>query len=450
MTQLRTALTALALTTLGLATIGCGTNLKTVSSTVQGSAFQGKVYGGQQPLVGATMQLYAASANGYGQPYTYPTGTSLLGTNVVTTGNGGAFNITGDYTCPSYNTQVYLTATGGNPGITQGSNPNIALIAALGPCGALSANTSIVINELTTVASVWALSPFMSSISGVGTSAGNTAGLANAFATVSKLVNVGTGTVSGPSLPPGAVVPAQKMNLIADILVGCVNSAGGVATDTSTPCGALFSATAVNGIAPTDTVTAAMNLAQNPNLGVSLGTTVSPLAPFQPTPANLPGDFGLVITYSGGALSTPAAIAADAAGNLWIPNEGNNTVSKLDALGTSATDPTGFLSGNSGFTTGPLSGPAGVAIDQSGSAWVTNGGNNTVTEISPNGSSGTVFSGGSMNAPSGVAIDASGNVWVTNSGGTGITKITPGTTPAYANYNGAGIAAPSAIAINPK
>jgi hypothetical protein len=446
MTQLRSILASLVLTTLGLVMTGCGTDTQTQSTTVQGSAFQGKAYGGQQPIVGAVIKLYAAGTNGYGSAATDIL-TGPLGTYpnaYATTGAGGAFNITGDYTCPSYNTQVYLVSIGGNPGLADGTNnAGIGLMAALGPCGALSASTFVLMNELTTVASVWALSPFMSGISGVATSAGNTTGLANAFVTVNKLVNTSSGSAPGPALPAGATVPTQKLNMLADILAGCVNSAGGVATDTSTPCGALFSAATVNGTAPADTISAALNLAQNPNLGTSLSAMVLPLAPFQPTPAELPSDFGIVITYSGGALAAPSAIAADGSGDIWVPNAGNNSVSKLDALGS------GFLSGANGFTAGPLSSPVAIAIDQSGFAWVANG-NNTVTELSTDGSSGTVFSGGGMNAPSGVAIDASGNVWVTNRGGASVTEITPGTTPTYANYKGAGIAAPTSIAINPK
>lgn len=290
----------------------------------------------------------------------------------------------------------------------------------------------------------------MSGIAGIGTSSRNLTGLANAFATVNKLVDTSVGNLPGPALPPGAVLPVQEMNLIADILANCVNSPGGVATDASTPCGALFHAATVNGTAPTDTITAAMNLAQNPNTPISaLSGMVPPSSPFQPVLPSAPSDLGLLITYAGGALSTPKGIAADSAGNLWMPNAGNNTVSKLDALGVTTTDAAGFLSGSSGYTVGSLSAPAAVAIDQSGNAWIANG-NNTVTEISADGSSGTLFSGGSMNSPSGVAIDASGNVWVANSGSASVTKITPGTTPTYANYNGAGIAAPTAIAINPK
>jgi hypothetical protein len=437
---------------LGAMTVGCGSSITPIaSSPVKGNAFQGTVFGGSQPIIGATIQLYAASTNGYGQPYTaYPTGSASLLTSPVTTVSGGGFNIGGGiFTCPTYSTPVYLVATGGNPGLAAGGNANIGLMAALGPCGGLNQNTHIKINELTTVASVWALSPFMSGIAGVGTTAGNGTGLTNAFATVNKLVDISVGSLPGPALPPGATLPVQKMNTIADVLANCVNSAGGVATDTSSPCGALFSAATVNGVAPTDTITAALNLAQNPNAPSSTLTgNIPPTAPFQPVLAAAPGDLGIVINYAGGGISTPTAIAADNLGNLWVPNAGNNSVSKLDALGTSATDATGFLSGASGFTAGSLSGPTAIAIDQSGAAWVANGGNNTVSKLSADGSTGNVFQGGGLSGPSSVAIDAAGSAWVANAKGGSVTMITAA--GSLTNYSGGGIVAPGAIAIDPK
>jgi streptogramin lyase len=144
----------------------------------------------------------------------------------------------------------------------------------------------------------------------------------------------------------------------------------------------------------------------------------------------------------------PSSVAADGSGNLWVTNAGNNSVSKLDAIGASATDATGFLSGTTGFTTGPLSGPTAIAIDQSGFAWVTNGGNNTVAKISADGSASNVFQGGGLNTPSSVSIDSGGNAWITNRSGASVTLIN--TSGSLSNFTGGGIASPSAIAINPK
>ena len=57
------------------------------------------------------------------------------------------------------------------PGV---NNPSIALMTALGPCGQLSSSTSITVNEVTTVGSIWPLAPYMSSISSLGYTPGDT------------------------------------------------------------------------------------------------------------------------------------------------------------------------------------------------------------------------------------------------------------------------------------
>src|SRR5580698_389405 len=91
---------------------GCSTNnVPTTKSTpapvVRG--LQGVVYGGQQPLTNATLKLMAVASTGDGA-----TAATLA---TVTTGTNGAFTLTGLYTCPGNDPYVYLTATGGNPGL---------------------------------------------------------------------------------------------------------------------------------------------------------------------------------------------------------------------------------------------------------------------------------------------------------------------------------------------
>jgi hypothetical protein len=82
-----------------------------------------------------------------------------FGTPVVSDG-GGNFNLTGTYICPAApNDQVYLVATGGDPG--GGTNANLALMAAPGTYSGLSSGSFISINEVTTVAAAYALSGFM-------------------------------------------------------------------------------------------------------------------------------------------------------------------------------------------------------------------------------------------------------------------------------------------------
>jgi hypothetical protein len=266
---------------------GCGAGL--VSSSPAASpavALSGRVHGGQQPVTGATIQLYAAGSGGYGAA------AMPLLTTTVQSGAGGAFDVTGDYTCPSASAQVYLTATGGNPGFSgQVNNAALSMMAALGPCGNLTSSTFVNINELTTVAAVWALAPFTSSATGISTSVTNSTGLANAFASAAKVVSVGSGTTPG-ALPTGATLPIAEIDTLADILASCINSVGGVSGDGS-PCGNLFAAaTPTGGTAPTDTIGAALSIARNPAQNVAALYNLSQAsAPFQPSLPSAPGNW---------------------------------------------------------------------------------------------------------------------------------------------------------------
>jgi hypothetical protein len=448
MTQRNAIAAVLAITALTLT--GCGGMISTAPVSVAGAGFHGKLMGGQQPISGSSIQLYAAGNTGYGSAFTYAQGTtSLLGNNIVNTDAGGYFAITGDYTCPSATTPIYIVAYGGNPGLAAGSNnSSIVQIAALGPCGQLTSSLFISISEVTTIASVYALSPFMTDITHIGSTSSNTQGLLNAFATVNKLANISKGTASGPALPSTATLPVAKINTLANILAACVNTGGGVAGDGS-PCGLLFTYTTVNGVAPTTTAAAAMNIAQHPNLQTTALTQLPTTnAPFQPGLTVAPADFSIVITYNGGGIKAPSGLATDNSGNTWVANAGNNNVTQIDALGVTTADATGYLSGTTGYTAGSLNAPAAVAIDLSGNAWLANAGDSTVTRISASGMTGTVFTGGNLSSPSSLAIDANSNVWVANSGNGSLTEIN--SAGVLANYTSAGIAGPTAIAINPK
>lgn len=397
----------------------------------------GTVYTGLQPISGATVQFYATGNTGYGSAFIYTSGTSLLGTTTLATATDGSFSLKSALNCPAGNPDVYVVATGGSPGTGAPANTHIALMTALGPCLGINSKAHLTLNELTTVASVWALSPFMTGIANVGTSATNSVGLTNAFITANQLVNTSNGSAGGPSLPSNATLPLAMMNSVADILAACANSSG-----SANACNLLFGSTAINNVTPTDTITAALNIAQHPNLNTaSLLTLATTSSPFQPTLAvPYPNGLSLVMSYSGGGLSTPKGLALDSAGNVWTANV-NNTVSQFSNTGLA-------LSGATGYTVGSLNAPAAVATDSNGNAWITNSGNNTVTKISSGGATGTVFSGGNMSTPSGIAIDASSNVWVANAGNGSVTQIA--NTGALSNYVGGGVSTPTSIAIDPK
>jgi hypothetical protein len=429
--------------TLGLGLAGCGMGRSTTSTSnapaaVVAAAARGIVMGGQQPVAGVTLQLYQAGTTAYGLA-AIPLGPT------VQTNAGGNFNLP-SYSCTA-GSQVYLVGTGGQP-ITGVTNNNLALMAGLGTCGGTYLNNFIDVNELTTVATVWALAPFMTGIANIGSSSTNATGLANAFAAINELVATANGTTPGPILPTGATLPTTEINTLGDILEQCINSSGGAAGDGSN-CGNLFqlAPNAAGTVYPTDTITAAMNIAQNPGRNVAALNKLRSGSPvFQPAldVNSPPNAWTIAITYLGGGLSTPSSIATDAAGAVWVSNQGNSSVTKLDPTGAA-------LSGSSGFTAGGFSAPSAIAIDSSGNAWVANSANNSVTRLNSAGTTGSVFTGNGLSTPKSIAIDGSGNIWVANNGSNTVSAFTgSGSGLAGSPYSGAGISAPVSIAITPK
>jgi hypothetical protein len=423
---------------------GCATNVTSISSpeaTATGP-LNGKLFGGQQPVSGATIQLYAAGVTGYGSAST------PLFTEAVVSDSNGNFTFTGDYTCPA-GAQVYLVATGGNPGMPAGTvNNNLALMAAIGPCSSITSSTNVMVNERSTIAAVWALSHFMSGYSAIGSSATNTAGLANAFSIVPELVTLDTGITPGAALPAGATVSVAEINTLSDILAPCINSAGGTAGDNSL-CGQLFSATTVSGSpAPQDTIAAALNIARNPTLNTAqLFTLAASNSPFQPTLPAAPQNYLLSMTYAGAGLNAPAALAVDASGNVWAANAANSTLSELNSTGVA-------LSPVTGFTGGGLNGPSSLALDFNGTVWVTNRNGNNVSLFNSSGAPlpASPLNGGGLNAPSAIAIDEDGGAWITNSGNNSISNFSSSflTISPSTGYTGGGLSQPTAIAINPQ
>jgi secreted PhoX family phosphatase len=247
-----------------------------------------------------------------------------------------------------------------------------------------------------------------------------------------------------------------EINSLADILEQCINSSGGSASDTTdgmtngTNCGKLFylAPNSAGTTYPTDTVTAAMDIAQSPARNTAKLNDLRSTSPvFQPALSvnSPPSAWTIAITYNGGGLSSPQALAVDASGNVWTANSGNSSVTKLDNTGAA-------VSGTSGYTAGAISTPLGIAIDQSGNPWVANSGNNSVTKLATNGATGTAYASNGLSTPKGIAIDSAGNVWVTNTGtGSGLSAFTSaGAVLSGSPYSGGGLTTPPSIAASPK
>jgi hypothetical protein len=409
-------LCSISLAGLSLLIQGCGANLPS-NSPLAGGKLRGNIHGGNQPVSGASVQLYAAGTTGYGTA-----ATALLSSPVVS-GADGSFTITGDYTCPSSSSQLYIVATGGNPGLASGkNNAALAMMTALGPCSlhgsqfTLDPNAYISINEVTTVASVYALAAFMGGdATHLGTSSTNAIGLANSFQMVNNLINTTTGVALTKTPSGNGTVPQAAIDTLANILTYCVNTDG-----TGTPCATLFAAaTASGGTAPTDTVQAIFNVARSPSNQVStLYALAGAMPSFQPTLSSAPNDWVLAMLYSGGGLAG-YAMAIDASGNAWIANwpyATNGAPSSVTELSSNGA----ILSGSNGYTGSGLSGQVSIAIDPSGNVWVAGVGSSNVVEFSSSGailSGANGFTGGGLNQPQSIALDGQGDAWVVDTGG---------------------------------
>ena len=176
--------------------------------------------------------------------------------------------------------------------------------------------------------------------------------------------------------------------------------------------------------------------------------------------------------------SSPWGIGVDSTGTVYVADSGNHTIRKITPAGVVTT-----LAGRAGFSgsadgTGSVarfSSPAGLAVDTGGNIYVADTGNHTIREITPAGVvttlAGLVGSSGSadgtgtvarFNGPTGIAMDQNWtkNVYVADTGNHTIREVTPNgvvTTVAglagnAGSSNGVGSAArfqfPDAIAAN--
>src|SRR5437016_3824473 len=173
------------------------------------------------------------------------------------------------------------------------------------------------------------------------------------------------------------------------------------------------------------------------------------------------GDGGAATNAS---LNYPASVALDASGNLYIADPNNNRIRKVAAATGIITTVAGggsALGDGGAATSASLYGPTAVALDASGNLYIADQNNHRVrkvdaatgiiTTVAGTGGPGVAGDGGaatsaSLNNPDGVAVDASGNVYVADQGNhrirrvaaaTGITTTVAGNrSPAFAGDGG--------------
>jgi len=178
-------------------------------------------------------------------------------------------------------------------------------------------------------------------------------------------------------------------------------------------------------------------------------------------------------------LATPAGVALDGSGNLFIADSRNGRVRKVSASGVITTVAGNGAAGSSGdggpATSAQLGGPDGVAVDASGNLWIADGVTSLVRKVSTNGIITTVagngfssFSGDGgpatsarLSIPAGVAIDVAGNLVIADSGNSRIRKVSTnaiintiagngigGASGDGGPATGASLAAPNAVAVD--
>ena len=146
----------------------------------------------------------------------------------------------------------------------------------------------------------------------------------------------------------------------------------------------------------------------------------------------------------GGAakFNAPLGIATDRASNVYVADTGNDTIRKIAPNGmvttvAGAAGVNGHADGTGAAAT--FDHPYGLATDKAGNIYVADNGNDTIRKITPSRVvttlAGTVgiadYADGTgtaarFNDPSGVAVDNSGNVYVADPRNFTIRKITPG------------------------
>ncbi len=397
---------------------GCGIQPFT-DTTVHTMAVSGTAFGGQPPITGSIITLFATGQSGYGSNGT------VLGS--ATTDSHGNFNIASATGCGDPQ-QVYIVANGGNPGLTAGTNNSaIVLVAALGNCSSVSATTHVNLNEVTTIAAAYALSGFAGTGVRIGTSLTNPLGLQHAFQNAANIVDVSSGTPRSTTPAGNGTVPAALINSLADILEPCVNST----SPASGTCTTLFSnATppAVTGLAaPANTWQAALDMAQYPGnktaalYGLMLGTPS-----FVPTlGATFPNDLSIGIAYTAGlgtngatSATAPFGIAADANDNLWITGASGAGLIELSSVGAVLSPNGGW--GNSALQTASGASTRQVAVDRNGNIWTvdnaSSGGN--IYEYNPTASTTTITTPGTIPL-SGIAVDGGNNIWYSTESASG-------------------------------
>ncbi|WP_253915680.1 hypothetical protein [Streptomyces sp. NRRL S-31] len=287
-------------------------------------------------------------------------------------------------------------------------------VVGVGPGGGVPQRheSTVTVNEFTTVATGFALAQFTDR-RGVS---GPSPGLENAAATSYNLADPATGK-------PGKVVTNHDNGARNDTLATLGTLANLVSlcapgADTGRCRDLLRRATPPRGPAPADTAQAVAALARNPRLATGeLHALAGRAHTYAPALDQAPTAWVLALHYTAPEVYAPGRVAVDAKGNVWASNNwlpGTRDPSPY----VTVQDPVGNPALNSPLSGGGMkAGAWGIAIDHAGSVWVPSYAGDAMAKFSAAGhtlSPATGFRDGGLDHPQGTAVDQKGNLWIAN------------------------------------
>jgi streptogramin lyase len=374
----------------------------------------GQVLSGGAPVERATVTFWAATA---GPPVQLAR---------AVTGADGRFTFD-SAAASAKDASLYLVAEGGRSSAEKAGvdNDRMALMTVLGS----ELPSSVVINELTTIASVWTHAQFVDG----GAIRGHALGLRIAAGNVPNLVDLttgGLGPVIQDPLNSSQTATLATFNTLANVLAGCVTRVRGDACDRF-----FAAATPPGGTAPADTLTAAQNIARNPSHQAE--KLFALLDEFYPVPAGklwrevpfipylsfAPSAWTLSLVYAGGGMNSLGGIAIDGEGNMWSANNfqvgAQSTIFGPFGGGISKIAPNGkpLSPMTAGFRGGGIDGPGfGIAVGADDKVWATSLASQTISvfdrktgePLSPE--TGYNFAG-QLGSMQGIITTPDGDVW---------------------------------------
>lgn len=160
-------------------------------------------------------------------------------------------------------------------------------------------------------------------------------------------------------------------------------------------------------------------------------------------------------TVSGGSeasnqtLNSPAGLAFDSAGNLYIADRDDQLVVEVTTIGVlktvAGTGAQGYAGDGGTATSAQLDLPSGVVVDASGNLYIADTGNNVVREVTPAGIISTIVSTG-LSGPTALAVDSTGALYIADTQNNVIRKFNGTTLTVVAGSGAQGLGGDGGVA----